>query len=181
MTFAADHMSIHDSSLSSQDEGGKYTMSMAYLPVWQRPVLESENPYEDGYPSDGLAPRRRVQEIQVLKVKDYDAVKQAVYPGGGMQSPLYTPMKGYQSESVYYNRETSSYCYMGNEKSNRDFAIVGWDNSYSRENFNADPEGGEAFVCTSSWGEDFEDQGYFYMSYYDTNTEVRNIIYTDVK
>jgi C1A family cysteine protease len=181
MTFAVDHMSMHNNFLLSQDEGGEYTMSMAYLLAWQGPVLESEDPYGDGYSPDGLMPRKHVQEIQVLKAKDYDAVKRAVYLEGGVQSSLYTSMRDYQSESVYYNRETNSYCYMGSEKPNHDSVIVGWDDNYSRENFNMDLEGDGAFICTNSWGEDFGDQGYFYVSYYDTNIGVHNIVYTGVE
>ena len=56
MTFAVDHMSMHNSFLLGQDEGGEYTMSMAYLLAWQGPVLESQDPYGDGVSPDGLAP-----------------------------------------------------------------------------------------------------------------------------
>ena len=70
-------------------------------------------------------------------------------------------MRDYRSQSVYYNRETNSYCYIGNEKPNHDSVIVGWDDNYSRENFNLDLAGDGAFIFTNSWGEDFGDQGYF--------------------
>ena len=70
---------------------------------------------------------------------------------------------------------------MGSEKPNHDSVIVGWDDNYSRENFNMDLEGDGAFICTNSWGEDFGDQGYFYVSYYDTNIGVHNIVYTGVE
>ena len=110
-----DHMTMHNSFLLGQDEGGEYTMSMAYLLAWQGPVPESEDPYGDGYSPDNLKPSKHVQEIQVLGPKDYDAVKRAVYLKGGVQSSLFTSMRDYESESVYYNRETNSYCYIGNE------------------------------------------------------------------
>ena len=89
-------------------------------------------------------------------------------------------MRDYQSQSVYYNRETNSYCYIGNEKPNHDSVIVDDDN-YSRENFNLDLAGDGAFICTNSWGEDFGDQGYFYVSYFDSNIGVHNIVYTGVE
>ena len=181
MTFAVDHMSMHNSFLLGQDEGGEYTMSMAYLLAWQGPVLESQDPYGDGVSPDGLTPSVHVQEIQVLPSKDYEAIKRAVYLRGGVQSSLYTSMRDYQSQSVYYNRETNSYCYIGNEKPNHDSVIVGWDDNYSRENFNLDLAGDGAFICTNSWGEDFGDQGYFYVSYFDSNIGVHNIVYTGVE
>ena len=181
MTFAVDHMSMHNSFLLGQDEGGEYTMSMAYLLAWQGPVLESQDPYGDGVSPDGLAPSVHVQEIQVLPSKDYEAIKRAVYLRGGVQSSLYTSMRDYQSQSVYYNRETNSYCYIGNEKPNHDSVIVGWDDDYPKENFNMELEGDGAFICTNSWGENFGDQGYFYVSYYDTNIGVHNIVYTGIE
>ena len=98
-----------------------------------------------------------------------------------MQSSLYTSMRDYESESVYYNRDTNSYCYIGTEKPNHDSVIVGWDDDYPKENFNMELEGDGAFICTNSWGENFGDQGYFYVSYYDTNIGVHNIVYTGIE
>lgn len=180
-TFSVDHMSMHNHFLLGQDEGGEYTMSMAYLLSWEGPVWESEDPYGDGISPDGLKAREHVQEIQILPSKDYEAIKRAVYLEGGVQSSLYTSMRDYESESVYYNRETNSYCYIGTEKPNHDSVIVGWDDNYPKENFNMELEGDGAFICTNSWGENFGDQGYFYVSYYDTNIGVHNIVYTGIK
>lgn len=181
LELSVDHMSLKNSFSMSQDAGGEYTMSMAYLLAWQGPVTEAEDPYGDSYSPDGLKPCVHVQEIQILPSKDYEAIKRAVYLKGGVQSSLYTSMRDYQSESVYYNRQTNSYCYMGDEKPNHDSVIVGWDDNYPKENFNMGLEGDGAFICTNSWGEDFGDQGYFYVSYYDTNIGVHNIVYTGVE
>lgn len=180
-TFAVDHMSMHNSFLLGQDDGGEYTMSMAYLLAWQGPVLGYEDPYGDGYSPDNLKPAKHIQEIQVLGSKDYEAIKRAVYLEGGVQSSLYTSMRDYESESIYYNRNTNSYCYIGSEKPNHDSVIVGWDDSYPKENFNMELQGDGAFICTNSWGEDFGEQGYFYVSYYDSNIGVHNIVYTGVE
>ncbi|MCD7907502.1 MAG: lectin like domain-containing protein [Clostridium sp.] len=181
LELSVDHMTMHNSFSMPQDAGGEYTMSMAYLLAWQGPVLESEDPYGDGYSPDGLKPCLHVQDIQILPSKDYEAIKRAVYLYGGVQSSLYTSMRNYQSESVYYNRGTNSYCYIGDEKPNHDSVIIGWDDNYSKDNFNMGLEGDGAFICTNSWGEDFGDQGYFYVSYYDTNIGVHNIVYTGVE
>ena len=59
--------------------------------------------------------------------------------------------------------------------------IVGWDDSYPKENFKKQPEGDGAFLCVNSWGEAFGDGGYFYISYYDTNIGTSNIAYTEVE
>ena len=80
-------MSLRNSFHFSQNAGGEYTMSMAYLLAWQGPVLEEEDPYGDGYSPDGLSPACHVQEIQVLPEKDYEAVKRAVYLYGAFRAP----------------------------------------------------------------------------------------------
>ena len=132
-TFSVDHMSMHNHFLLGQDEGGEYTMSMAYLLSWEGPVWESEDPYGDGISPDGLKAREHVQEIQILPSKDYEAIKRAVYLEGGVQSSLYTSMQDYESESIYYNRDTNSYCYIGTEKPNHDSVIVGWDDDFRKK------------------------------------------------
>jgi uncharacterized repeat protein (TIGR02543 family) len=48
-------------------------------------------------------------------------------------------------------------------------AIVGWDDNYNKNNFNTTPDGNGAFLCKNSYGEDENDCGYFYISYYDKN------------
>ncbi|MCD7908471.1 MAG: lectin like domain-containing protein, partial [Clostridium sp.] len=181
LELSVDHMVLHNSFSMSRNAGGEHTMSMAYLLAWQGPVLESEDPYGDGYSPDGLKPCLHVQDIQLLPAKDYEAIKRMVYQYGGVQSYLYTAIHNYQSESVYYNQETNSYCYIGDEQPNDYCVIIGWDDNYSRDNFNMDLEGDGAFICANSRGEDFGDQGYFYVSYYDTSIGVHNIVYTGVE
>ena len=146
--FSEDHMSIRNSFGMDQNDGGEYTMSMAYLLAWQGPVLESQDPYGDRMSPENLAPTKHVQEIQILPSKDYEAIKEAIYYTGGVQSSLYTSLKNEKSRSVYFNDENGAYCYIGTEKPNHDVVIVGWDDNYPKENFNIDLEG--CLLYTSS-------------------------------
>lgn len=181
VSFSEDHMSISNSFHMKQNDGGEYTMSMAYLLAWQGPVLETDDRYGDGYSPPGLKPVKHVQEIQILPGKDYEAIKKAVYYCGGVQSSLYTSMAPGKSDSRYYNKEKGAYCYNGTAKPNHDIVIIGWDDNYPKENFNLDLEGDGAFICANSWGGEFGDEGYFYVSYYDTNIGIHNILYTKVE
>lgn len=181
VSFSEDHMSLKNSFNLSQNDGGEYTMSMAYLLAWQGPVFESQDPYGDGYSPSGLAPVCHVQEIQVLPEKDYESIKKSVYLYGGVQSSLYTDIENDYDNTYYYRKDTGAYWYSGNEKANHDVVIIGWDDNYSKDNFNQPPEGDGAFICANSWGGEFGDDGYFYVSYYDTNIGIHNILYSGIE
>lgn len=180
--FSEDHMTLNNSYSATQLEGGDYTMSMAYLAAWQGPVLEKDDPYGDGYSPKGLDAVVHVQEIQIIESKNFENIKRAVFMHGGVQSSLYMSLaNATDSASIYYNYDNYSYCYMGTEKPNHDIVIIGWDDTYPASNFTTQPEGDGAFICVNSWGNDFGDNGVFYVSYYDSNIGVHNLVYTGIE
>ena len=107
-TFSVDHMYHAQSFSPGTGGGGRIHHVYGVSALLGGPVWESEDPYGDGFSPDGLKAREHVQEIQILPSKDYEAIKKAVYLEGGVQSSLYTSMRDYESESVYYNRDTNS-------------------------------------------------------------------------
>lgn len=179
--FAPDHMSLQNSFVLEQADGGEYTMGMAYLTSWQGPVYESEDPYGDGESPDNLAPKKHVQEIQLIDGKDFEKIKESVFKYGGVQTAIYSALRSSQSDSPYYNSEEYAYCYMGAEKPNHEILIIGWDDNYSKENFKMEVEGDGAFICQNSWGEGFGNNGVFYVSYYDVNIGNHNVVYTGIE
>lgn len=178
--FSTDHMTLKNSFALTQDDGGQYTMSLAYLTAWQGPVLEQDDPY-DGVAVDGLTAVKHVQEAQVIESKDLEKIKEAVFKYGGVQTSIYSTLKNENSQSSFYNSVTNAYCYVGQDKPNHDVVIIGWDNNYSKDNFSVGLEGDGAFICQNSWGDSFGDNGVFYVSYYDTNIGIHNVVYTDVE
>ena len=179
--FSVDHMTLKNSFSQTQNDGGEYTMGMAYLTAWQGPVYEADDPYGDGESPDGLKPVKHVQEIQVIEGKDFEKIKEAVFKYGGVQTSIYSALRSSQSQSEFYNSSKNAYCYIGTEKPNHDVVIIGWDDNYSKENFSTAIEGDGAFICQNSWGGGFGDNGVFYISYYDTNIGVHNVVYTGVE
>lgn len=181
LLFSVDHMSMSNSFNVNQYDGGEYTMGMAYLAAWQGPVYEKDDPYGDGAADESLSPVKHVQEIRIIDGKDYQGIKEAVFKYGGVQTSLYSNISSSKGNSKYFNKDTNAYCYMGSEKPNHDVVIIGWDDNYPKENFNVDLEGDGAFICQNSWGNEFGDDGFFYVSYYDTNIGTHNEVYTGVE
>lgn len=179
--FSVDHMSLNNAFGRSQEIGGEYTMAISYLLSWSGPVWESEDPYGDGKTDKSLPARRHVQEIQIIPQKDLNRIKEAVYLYGGVQTSLYSSFTDREERSEYYNPETASYFYVGTEKMNHDVLIVGWDDNYPKENFNTLPEGNGAFLCMNSWGKDFGENGFFWVSYFDSGIGIYNIVYTGIE
>lgn len=181
LLFSVDHMSMSNSFNVNQYDGGEYTMGIAYLAAWQGPVYEKDDPYGDGATDESLSPVKHVQEIRIIDGKDYQGIKEAVFKYGGVQTSLYSNISSSKGNSKYFNKGTNAYCYMGSEKPNHDVVIIGWDDNYPKENFNVDLEGDGAFICQNSWGNEFGDDGFFYVSYYDTNIGTHNEVYTGVE
>lgn len=181
LLFSVDHMSMSNSFNVNQYDGGEYTMGMAYLAAWQGPVYDADDPYGDGVTRDDLAAVKHVQQMLIIDGKDYQGIKEAVFKYGGVQTSLYSTISSSRTKTPYYNKQTNSYCYMGQDKPNHDVVIIGWDDNYPKENFNVDLEGDGAFICQNSWGSSFGDNGVFYVSYYDTNVGTHNVVYTDIE
>ncbi len=179
--FSEDHMSHDPHFILGQENGGEYTMSMAYLLSWRGPVTEEQDPYGDGFSPENLEPAKHVQEIRILSKGDKDEIKRAVLACGGVQSALYTTLQNEKSESRYYNREEKAYCYPYETSPNHDLVIVGWDDNFPKEAFGGLASGDGAFLCENSWGSRFGEDGFFYVSYYDGNLGETNILYTGVE
>lgn len=173
LIFSQDHMVKNNSFYRTAQEGGEYSIAMSYLLAWQGPVKLGEE--------SNIVPVKHVQEIQLIPKKDLEKIKEAVYLYGGIQSSLYFDLANENNGSIYYNRATNSYCYIGTEKPNHEIVIVGWDDAYPKENFNTPLQGNGAFLCQNSWGSEFGENGYFWISYYDSNIGINNVVYTRVE
>lgn len=178
LIFSPDHMSLCNSFSLNQNEGGEYTMAIAYLASWQGPVYESDDPYGDGVTDDTLKARKHLEEAQIIASKDYVGIKEAIYKYGAVETSIYTQMKAADSWSTYYNRERAAYYYNLEAPCNHDIIIVGWDDNFPKEYFTIQPEEDGAFICKNSWGTAFGEDGFFYVSYEDANIGTTNVVYS---
>ena len=148
------------------NDGGYDAMSIAYLVSWLGPVEESAEEYDDySMLSPVLNSITHVQNIVYLSRSTYtdnDAIKKAIMNYGAVSTGIYY-------DSTYFRNARDSYYYYGSSYANHAVAIVGWDDSYSKENFNYQPAGDGAWIVKNSWDTTWGSHGgYFYVSYYDT-------------
>ena len=67
----------------------------------------------------------------------------------------------------YFNENTSAHYTNESINQTHSVAIIGWDDNYSADNFFATPPGDGAWIVKNSWGTEWGDEGYLYLSYYD--------------
>ena len=176
--FSVDHMTMNNGFCISPTDGGDYNMAIAYLSAWEGPVYEADDMYGDGETNADLTAVKHLQEVQILKEKNIDDLKRWIIKFGGVESPIFMSILSQWDETDDYDSATYAYYYTGDEKANHDVVIVGWDDSYSRENFKRMPEQDGAFICRNSWGEAFGDEGYFYVSYEDAVLGQQAVVYS---
>ncbi|SHK67384.1 Carbohydrate binding domain-containing protein [Clostridium cavendishii DSM 21758] len=69
-------------------------------------------------------------------------------------------------EKIYENGK--NYCYNGASLPNHAVTAVGWDDNYSKDNFQMRPTHDGAWIIKNSWGPTAGEDGYHYVSYDDT-------------
>lgn len=156
--------------------GGFDTTAVAAMAAWKGPVFEEAVPYNGEAVDESLrdASGYHLQNAFYLAGGPYsitdiakpslDQIKEMIMEYGALSIDYYA-----SAEDTAYNAET--HAWFNSEKKSPDHAVtvVGWDDSFSRENFleGNRPEGDGAWLVKNSWGLDWGDNGYFWLSYED--------------
>jgi len=158
-------------------DGGNGFISTAYLARWSGPIKETDDPYKSfsNVSPSNLSPQKHIQNVIILPDRagpsDNESIKQAIMTNGA----LYTSM--YWSDS-YYNGTYKTYYFSGTYNSNHAVTIVGWDDNFDKNKFSTVPPGNGAFIIKNSWGTNWGENGYFHISYYDSNIGKENFSYS---
>ena len=143
--------------------GGYDDMAIGYLLSWLGPVNDTCDVYSgSSYLSPVFNSLFHVQNMLFIERKNYtdnDGIKKAIIDYGAVSTCIYWT-------GAYANGK--NYYYTGSDGVNHAIAIVGWDDNYSRDNFKTKPAGDGAWIIKNSWGTGSGDNGYYYVSYYDT-------------
>lgn len=104
-------------------------------------------------------------------IKFRNSVKNHIMNFGSIFAGMYMGIdeKG-EIDEKYYNSSTYAYsCLDKTTSPNHAVTIVGWDDEYLKENFPQAnrPSCDGAYIAMNSWGEQWGDNGYFYISYED--------------
>lgn len=180
---------VFDGFFSSNDsaysEGGSSILAAFTLARWSGAVTESKAPFDASSDTalNSMATTMSKKNASLHYATDYkltdaicyddatiDQIKQAIIDDGAMSVAFY-----YNSR---YNHTTASnglnyYQTAVTSDKATDFAnhcvtIVGWDDNYSKNNFGtAKPSSDGAWLIANSYGSDFGDNGYFWLSYED--------------
>lgn len=163
------NLAIDRCGIAGIDGGGNFAMSSTYLGNGSGPVLEADNPYPNSGQTlvDINAPATyNVDNILYLPSRkdslDNVKIKEAIKDIGGVGI-------SYFNDNSYLADDGVSYYYNNGKDSNHSVTVIGWDDNYPKEKFKNTPAGNGAFIARNSWGTYFGEDGYFYISYYDTS------------
>jgi C1A family cysteine protease len=163
------NMAIDRDGIDGLDKGGNFFMSTSYFANGSGPVLEKDDPY----PSYGeqpvdkdIPPIYNINNCLLIPARkdslDNSKIKEAIMDNGAVGI-------NYNHNDYYLGVDKVSYYSNEGKVSNHAVAVIGWDDNYPKEKFKNTPSGDGAFIVKNSWGNNFGESGYLYISYYDTS------------
>lgn len=160
----------NDCSEGYANVGGNSYLSYSTLAAWRGAVSETTAPYsklESGFSNTVEAAYSNtvahLQGFYRIDASNPDMIKSAIMEQGAVGA-------GYYHDDIYCNYNTAAYYYpYGYYTMNHAITIIGWDDHYSKENFwdGWRPSSDGAWIVKNSWGTNWGDDGYFYISYED--------------
>lgn len=167
--------------------GNIYTVAST-LAAWQGVVPEHYEPWPSAMiplpESERFNSTAHLQNMLYYARDDFDGIKRCLMDNGGMNISFFSWNNtlalsyqcGYYQEAYVDGADNT-----GVDGAGHSAVLVGWDDNFSKDNFNITPPGDGAWIIKSSWGEDVPrtEKGYLYLSYYDPS--IREIALFDMQ
>lgn len=179
---------IENGFIRQVSQGGNFQIGSAYLTNGWGVVLEEDMPFIDTMEDISI---KSIQNKKVAtKVTDTEEfylgkyindssmnsieldalmikMKEHIKTNGSISAGIH----GANLKSDCYNNDTGAiYCDNANKcEMDHNVSIIGWDDNYSKDNFNHKPNIDGAWIIRNSWGESVGDNGFMYVSYEDVN------------
>ena len=161
------------------NEGGNYHDLYSTLGRWTGAVIQPAGEEIWNYPQFNESQRYDMDyafvNSDLIDAEDHSSIKQHIMTTGPLCFSYLT--EGKNGENYFNEKYNAHYAYNANG-TNHLVTIVGWDDNFSKTKFLNQPAGNGAWICRNSWGTDFGENGYFYLSYYDTS--FRNVFSMDM-
>ena len=155
------------------NSGGNGDMSTAYLVRWSGPIAEADDPYDQNSTTSpaNLNPIGHVQNVIILPGRpgplDTADIKRAIVDYGAVAGSMYWA-GSQRTDTTYYKPNTNAYYYYGSHENSHGVTVVGWNDAFPVSNFSTPPPGNGAWIVKNSWGMEWGQSGYFFISYYDS-------------
>ena len=198
--------SLNNRYSSDIKEGGLFSLAAAYFASGRGAVLAEDdvcydNMFNKSNPDHWSVKKRQFLDTKLISLKypayylrdiefipdpiEYNdrtrethrnRIKRAIMNFGGVLS-------SFLYDDEYISEDEKNYCNIedfGLFGPNHAIKIIGWDDNYSKTNFKDQPKNNGAFIVQNSWGEDWGDNGLFYMSYEDVYAGNNSVAVTDI-
>lgn len=158
--FSPEHIIEYSPIPATPTSGGHFKMSFAYYASRLGPfsLITDDIPYHiDGY---------------AVYMNDIDRMKNHILRYGAVISAIHFNI----ALDMLYHENTASY-YNPNplNVATHEVVIIGWDDTYPKENFKIPPKQNGAFIVQNSFGANWGENGLFYVSYEDTT--IASLVY----
>ena len=154
------------------NDGSNASKATSVLGSWVGAQLEANAPpitdTRGISESERYTASAHLQNTDVLQSDDIYGIKLCLMEHGALSVSYYDD-SAYYSESnyaYYYNIDPSDENYMDHGHA---VTVIGWDDHFSKSNFDITPPEDGAWLCKNSWGTEWGNNGFFYISYFDTS------------
>lgn len=149
--------------------GGKYDYAIRTLGSYVGAVKENVYPYaqaREALPDSVSAAYEgaalRLKNAYIINAYDRNAIKEKILKYGSVGITYYSGLE-------HYNYHTAAQYCPTPTRDDHAVVIIGWDDSYSKENFKEKPAEDGAWLVKNSWGTIFGKEGYFWLSFEDAS------------